>query len=129
MIMPMQFLVAPVKHPKIRFLNRVRKRDQFGGDVTVMLTVTKRAVELLKATKAAKGVEENSGIRIRRGAMPDDSEKIGIGLQISDEPRPGDDELEQEGLRIFVEDALIDPLDGRTLDVRDSEEGPEFVFR
>jgi Fe-S cluster assembly iron-binding protein IscA len=61
--------------------------------------------------------------------MPDDSEKIGIGLQISDEPRPGDDELEQEGLRIFVEDALIDPLDGRTLDVRDSEEGPEFVFR
>jgi hypothetical protein len=34
-----------------------------------------------------------------------------------------------QGLRIFVEDALIDPLDGRTLDVRDSEEGPEFVFR
>jgi hypothetical protein len=44
-------------------------------------------------------------------------------------PSPGDDELEQEGLRIFVEDALIDPFDGRTLDVRDSDEGPEFIFR
>jgi Fe-S cluster assembly iron-binding protein IscA len=44
-------------------------------------------------------------------------------------PSPGDDELEQEGLRIFVEDALIDQLDGRILDVRDSDEGPEFIFR
>jgi Fe-S cluster assembly iron-binding protein IscA len=93
-----------------------------------MLTVTKSAVELLKAAKTAKGIEDNSGIRIRRGAMPDDSGKIGIGLPISDGPVPGDDELEQEGLRIFVEDALIDPLDGRTLDVRDSDEGPEFIF-
>jgi iron-sulfur cluster assembly protein len=94
-----------------------------------MLTVTKRAVDLLKATKAAQGVEESSGIRIRRDAMPDGPGKSGIGLQISDEPRPGDDELEQEGLRIFVEDVLIDQLDGRTLDVRDSDEGLEFVFR
>lgn len=94
-----------------------------------MLIVTQRAVDLLKATKAAKGVEDNSGIRIRRGTMPDDPGKIGIGLQISDEASPGDDELQREGLSIFVEDALIEPLDGRTLDVRDSDEGPEFVFR
>jgi hypothetical protein len=52
-----------------------------------MLTVTKRAVELLKETKAAKGMEDNSGIRMRRGAMTDDSGKIGIGLPISDEPQ------------------------------------------
>ncbi|HJU09879.1 MAG TPA: hypothetical protein VJ728_03330 [Candidatus Binataceae bacterium] len=94
-----------------------------------MLTVTKKAAELLKATKAAQGVGDDSGIRLRRGTMPDEPGKVGIGFQISDGPRPGDDELEQEGLRIFVEDALIEPLDGRTLDVRDSDEGPEFVFR
>ncbi len=94
-----------------------------------MLTVTKRAAEILKATKAANGAEDHTGIRIRRGAMPNDQGQVAIGLQMSDEPDPDDDVLEQEGLRIFIEDALIEPLDGRTLDVRDSDEGPQFIFR
>ena len=59
----------------------------------------------------------------------DNSGMIAIGLTKSDLPDPGDEEFEQDGLRIFVEDALIDPLDGRTLDVREASEGPELVFR
>lgn len=94
-----------------------------------MLTVTKRAAAVLKAAKAAKGLEENAGIRIRRGVMTDRSGTMAIGITISDEPDPGDEEFEQEGLRIFVEDALIEPLDGRTLDVREASAGPELVFR
>jgi Fe-S cluster assembly iron-binding protein IscA len=94
-----------------------------------MLTVTKTAAELLKASKAAKGAEDPVEIRIRRGAMLGDPEQFAVGLQISDEPDPGDGMFEQEGLRIFIEDALIEPLDGRTLDVRDSGEGPQFIIR
>jgi Fe-S cluster assembly iron-binding protein IscA len=94
-----------------------------------MLTVTKRAAEILKASKAAKGAEDHAGIRIRRGAMPNDPGKFAVGVQISDEPDPGDGVFEQEGLRIFIEDALIEPLDGRTLDVRDSGAGPQLIFR
>ena len=60
--------------------------------------------------------------------MPNKS-GIAVGLAISDDPDPDDEEFEQEGLRIFVEDVLVEPLDGRILDVREADEGPEFVFR
>jgi Fe-S cluster assembly iron-binding protein IscA len=94
-----------------------------------MLRVTNRAVALLKAAKVAERAADDAGIRIRRGVTPDRSGKLAIGFAISDEPDPDDGEFEQEGLRIFVEDTLMEPLDGRTLDVRDASEGPEFVFR
>jgi iron-sulfur cluster assembly protein len=89
-----------------------------------MLTVTKRAAALLKAAKAAEGVADDAGIRILTGATPNESGKLAIGLTITDDPEPDDEEFEQEGLRIFVEDALVEPLEGRTLDVRDANEGP-----
>jgi Fe-S cluster assembly iron-binding protein IscA len=93
-----------------------------------MLTVTKKAAALLKAEKAAEGAADDAGIRILRGAMPDES-GIAVEFTITDDPDPDDEEFEQEGLRIFVEDALVEPLDGRTLDVREADEGPELVWR
>jgi Fe-S cluster assembly iron-binding protein IscA len=93
-----------------------------------MLTVTKKAVELLKAAKTVEGAAEDAGIRIRRGVAANES-KISVGIAISDEPDPDDEEFEQDGLRIFVEDVLVEPLDGRTLDVREAAEGTELVFR
>jgi Fe-S cluster assembly iron-binding protein IscA len=60
--------------------------------------------------------------------VPNDSE-IAVGFTISDDPDPDDEEFEQEGLRIFVEDALVEPLDQCTLDAREADEGPELVFR
>jgi Fe-S cluster assembly iron-binding protein IscA len=93
-----------------------------------MLTVTKKATAVLKAAIAAQGADD-AGIRIRRGAMSNESGRLAIGFAISDDPAPDDEEFEQDGLRIFVEDSLVEPLDGRTLDVRDADEGPEFVWR
>jgi Fe-S cluster assembly iron-binding protein IscA len=93
-----------------------------------MLTVTKKAVELLKAAKTVEGAAEDAGIRIRRGVAANES-KISVGIAISDEPDPDDEEFEQDGLRIFVQDVLVEPLDGRTLDVREAAEGTELVFR
>jgi Fe-S cluster assembly iron-binding protein IscA len=94
-----------------------------------MLTITKKAAAILKAAKAAEGAADDAGIRIRRGAMPDESGKLAVGFAITDDPDPDDEEFEQQGLRIFVEDTLIEPLDGRILDVRDLNEGPELVWR
>jgi len=31
--------------------------------------------------------------------------------------------------RIFVEDTLVEPLEGRTIDVREGDDGPELIFR
>src|SRR4030088_773413 len=100
-------------------------------EVHEMVTVTKKAAALLKAAKVAQGASDDAGIRIRKGEMPDESDRSGIavGLAISDGPGPNDAEFEQEGLRIFVEDALVEPLDGRTLDVLDEDDGMELVWR
>lgn len=92
-----------------------------------MLTITKRAATLLKAARAAEGAADGAGIRIRRGIMA--NERVSVGFEITDDPDSDDEEFEQEGLRIFVEDALVEPLDGRTLDVLDADDGPEFVWR
>jgi Fe-S cluster assembly iron-binding protein IscA len=96
-----------------------------------MLKVSSRAVALLKAAKRAEGASRDAGIRIRHSNSDDSRarEAISIGFAISEEPVPSDEWLEQDGLRIFVEDKLTEPLDGRTLDVRDANEGIEFIFR
>ena len=54
---------------------------------------------------------------------------MAIGFVVSDEPQSGDDAFEQHGLRVFVQDSLVEPLEGRTLDVNGADEIPELVFR
>jgi iron-sulfur cluster assembly protein len=94
-----------------------------------MLTVTKRAAALLKAAKFAEGATEHAGIRIRRGLTTSGSGKLAVGFAISPGPDPSDEQVEQDGLRIFVQDELVEALDGRTLDIRDTEGEVELVFR
>ena len=94
-----------------------------------MLRVTKKAAALLKAAKAAEGATGGAGIRLRRDAVPDESGKPSVGFTFSNEPDPDDWEFEQQGLRIFVEDELVQPLGDRTLDVRDANDGLQLVFR
>jgi len=60
--------------------------------------------------------------------MPDQS-GVSVGFAISDAPDPDDMEIEQEGLRVFIQDVLVEPLDGRTLDVREAADGMELIFR
>jgi len=94
-----------------------------------MLTVTKKAAALLKAAKAAEGAADGAGIRLRMGAIPDDSDKVAIGLAICEEPDPNDEEFEQEGLRIFLEEELVETLENRILDVTDANDELKLVFR
>ena len=94
-----------------------------------MLTVTKGAAELLKVAKAAENASDDAGIRIRRGIISNDPGLVAVGFAISEDPAPDDEEFEQEGLRIFVEETLVEPLDGRVLDVRETSEGVELFFR
>jgi iron-sulfur cluster assembly protein len=96
-----------------------------------MLTVTQRAAALLKIAKTAEGVADNAGIRIRVGKIAEQPGESGVsvGFAIRDEPAPNDEVFEQHGLRIFIEDVLVEPIDDRTLDVREAAEGTELVFR
>ncbi len=91
-----------------------------------MITFTKAATDFLKVLKDAEGAAEDSGIRIQREA---DASGVAVGFAVSDEPDFDDEEIEQDGLRIFLEDVLVDPLDGRTLDVLDVDGEPALVLR
>jgi Fe-S cluster assembly iron-binding protein IscA len=94
-----------------------------------MLKVTSKAISALKATaKSKEGTSENAGIRIRRDAVSRENGAILVSLDVCDRPEAGDTELEQDGLHIFVEDSLTEPLEGRTLDVRSEEDSPRFIF-
>ena len=94
-----------------------------------MLTVTEKAVDVLKAAKSTQGAPPEAGIRILQGSVPNGKQGLAVSLAISEDPAPDDEEFEQNGLRIFVQETLIEPLDGRTLDVREAEDGPELIFR
>ena len=94
-----------------------------------MLEVTEKAAALLKAAKSAQGASSDAGIRIQRASVPERNDAIAIGFAVSDEPRAGDDAVEQHGLRLFIEPALVTALDGRTLDVNEGDQSPELVFR
>ncbi len=94
-----------------------------------MMEVTEKAAALLKAAKSAQGASDDCGIRIQRAAVPERRDRIAIGFAVSNEPQSGDDAFEQHGLRFFVEQELVAPLDGRTLDINEINELPELVFR
>jgi Fe-S cluster assembly iron-binding protein IscA len=97
-----------------------------------MFTVTNKAAELLKTAKSTKGIPDQTGIRIKRSVVPPASNgqpgAVGVGLAFTDGPEAGDAEMEQDGLRIFIEADLTEPLDGRTLDARDDGNGAELVL-
>lgn len=95
-----------------------------------MLTVTNEAASLLKTAKTAEGAACDAGIRIRIGSTPKDpGDPLKIRFAISDGPESGDEEFEQSGLRIFVENTLLEPLEDRTLDVQEADDGMRLVFR
>jgi Fe-S cluster assembly iron-binding protein IscA len=94
-----------------------------------MLKITSKAISVLKATAKSKaGVSDNAGIRITRDAGSRQDGTIRVGLDVCDRPEAGDAEFEEDGLHIFVEDAVKEPLEDRTLDVRNEEESPRFIF-
>ena len=94
-----------------------------------MLTVSHKAVTFLKATKLTTGAPPDAGVRIQRAADRDDSGTTGLMLAIREHPGPDDESFEQDGLRIFVEESLTQPLDGRTLDINEDDEGMDIVLR
>ena len=99
-----------------------------------MFTVTDEAASVLKAVKKEKRAPRDAGIRVHLDSKSmdsmDSSEPLTqIGFAVSDGPNWGDAEFKQKGLRIFVEETLVGPLEDRTLDVQEDDDGMKLVFR
>jgi Fe-S cluster assembly iron-binding protein IscA len=94
----------------------------------MMINITRKAADVLKAATAAEGAAAGAGISIRRSVVANEAKSV-VAFAITDNPASGDQEFELEGLRFFVEDSLVEPLDGRTLDASDSGQRLELFWR
>jgi Fe-S cluster assembly iron-binding protein IscA len=89
-----------------------------------LLTVTAEAAEAIHDL-----VSDHPGAGLRISARANDGNQVELGLALTEEPGLSDQVIEQEGCRVFVEDAVAPLLDGRTLDARvTSEEELRFTL-
>ena len=87
-----------------------------------MLTVTESAKQLLKETLRESSDDPETSIRL---SIKEEGQ-FGIVLDVESE---GDQVVEYDGDKVLlVAPALATVLEGRTLDVQDTEEGPRLII-
>ena len=87
-----------------------------------MVEVTERAREELKKALDAQSAGPASGLRL---ALIGPGE-FGLGI---DKEQPGDQVVQHEGANVLlVEGALAEQLEGASIDIQESEEGPRLVM-
>lgn len=91
-----------------------------------MLTVTDTAVEAIREILASEpDLPAEAGLRI---AAHQHGDHFHLGIDLVDGPEDGDAVFEAEGARVFVEDVLLDELDGVALHAEEDDEGISFTF-
>lgn len=91
-----------------------------------MLQLTDSAVEILKEAREEIGASDDAGARLR--SVPTEQGDT-IRVEFADEPEQGDQVIEEAGLRVFVSDDLVEPLNDRTLDATVTPGGPKLAIR
>jgi iron-sulfur cluster assembly accessory protein len=91
-----------------------------------MLTLTENAVVEVKKFIEAENAGEQAGLRIR--VVPGGCSGFSYSMQIEDGPRPGDEILDREGLKVFVDMFSRQYLDGVQVDYVSSVMGSGFTF-
>lgn len=82
-----------------------------------MLTLTDNAATAVK-TISSQIPTEGGGLRIR-----DTGPETGFELALAETPETGDDVVETDGARVFVDSSASDALEGRVLDADIGEDG------
>jgi Fe-S cluster assembly iron-binding protein IscA len=93
-----------------------------------VLEITPDAAMLLFEIRRGQEVPDSYGLRV----FPESTEpgEVTIGLGFTDEPVPGDQVTEQDGMRVFVAQELAGPLDDTAIDITGGNNGvSRLVFR
>ena len=93
-----------------------------------MLEITHDAATLLTEIRRGQEVPDTYGLRV----FPESTEPgaVTIGLGFTDEPDPGDQVTEQDGMRVFVAPELATPLEDTAIDIAPGSNGvSKLVFR
>lgn len=90
-----------------------------------MLTITEKAAEKAKAILTAEG-KGNWGLRVYNAG--DSCCGPSYGLDIDENPAAGDEVLEKDGLRVFVDKNTLMTLTGMKLDYYEDAEREGFIL-
>jgi iron-sulfur cluster assembly accessory protein len=91
-----------------------------------MVTLTDTAATEVKKFIEAENAGPEAGLRIR--VVPGGCSGFSYSMQIEDGPRPGDEILDQAGLKLFVDLFSRQYLEGVQVDYVNSVMGSGFTF-
>jgi iron-sulfur cluster assembly accessory protein len=91
-----------------------------------MVTLTETAATEVKKFIEAENAGPEAGLRIR--VVPGGCSGFSYSMQIEDGPRPGDEILDQAGLKLFVDLFSRQYLEGVQVDYVNSVMGSGFTF-
>jgi iron-sulfur cluster assembly protein len=85
-----------------------------------MLVLTALAKDAVREMVAAQEAPEGSGLRI--AAELTDGEEAALSLELATAPEAGDAVLDEDGARIFLDEAAASLLDDKVLDATEHED-------
>ncbi len=91
-----------------------------------MLQMTQAAATLLNEIRSTSEIPAQAGVRVYPEKLGESEVSIGVGFV--DDPMPGDQVSEQEGIRLFVAPEIAGPLDATKIDVTRSDGETQLIF-
>ena len=92
----------------------------------VRLSVTESAVTEVRKFIANEGIGENAGLRVR--VVPGGCSGFSYSLNIEEDSQTGDNIIESNGLKVFVDPLSSQYLNGVEVDYVNSVMGSGFTF-
>jgi iron-sulfur cluster assembly protein len=91
-----------------------------------VLTLTDSAVQVIRTVTSQPELSPETGLRIATQEQPEDAGTL--ALAVADGPQMGDEIVEEEGARVYLEPNAASILDEMTLDASVDEQG-DVTFR
>ncbi len=85
-----------------------------------MLALTDSAKDAVRQMVSAEEAPEGSGLRI--AAEPTDEGDAELSLELTTEPAEGDEVVEEDGARVFLDPAAASLLDDKLLDATEHDD-------
>lgn len=90
-----------------------------------MLTLTENASTVVKTIVDQSEANQEAGLRISQDAV----DSPALHVIASEAPQPGDQVLEEDGARVFLEETAAETLDDKVLDAQvDDNGGVQFTI-
>ncbi|HMW00849.1 MAG TPA: iron-sulfur cluster assembly accessory protein [Acidobacteriota bacterium] len=93
----------------------------------MQLTLTPKAISEVKKFIADEGLGKEGGLRVR--VMPGGCSGFQYALDVEEAPRDGDNIMDSNGLRVFIDPFSEQYLEGVEIDYVTSVMGSGFTFR